>query len=189
MPITPTDAVSRNLKWDDFQKKEDTPPAPGQAKTGAKTWTNVKSTPPQVVAADGGGFKLKEEPTVTIDFDKTSWVASFVLDWPKNLQDDLLSHEQIHYLISALSARDCYNAQMVVLAKTYPTQVACQTEIQAAQALILNKKIQEKYDDDTKHQPTQNSVIQAKWTTCVIGCRTSGAPLRPALKALGLFSD
>lgn len=190
MPLSPLNAVSRNLTWDDFVKTPKAAPGAGEAATGAETKIFVASETPQMdPKSKPGAFKLLKEPTVTITFDKTSWVASFVFDWPKTMQDDLLAHEQVHYLIGALSGRDHLNAMKVILEKTYATGAELSADIAVAQKVMLSKKVQEKYDDDTKHKPTQNPEIQAKWTNCVIGCRTSGAPLKPALAALGLFTE
>lgn len=190
MPISPLNAVSRNLTWKDFAQNVLPAPGPNEVVTAAQTATNaavdqinvdpVKGTKPTV-------YKLTREPTVTVTFEPTSWVASFVSSWPQNQQDDLLMHEQVHYLIAALSGRDFVNAAKVIGARTYPTAQACIDDIKVEHVKMDCQDIQDKYDVDTKHRPTQNAAIQAKWTTAVIGARANGLPLRPQLQTAGLI--
>lgn len=190
MPISPLNAVSRNLTWANFVKKPRKAPAAGTTATAAQTNTTVGYNGARFDVVKGSSpkvYKLVKEPTVTIKLAATSWVASFVSSWPQKEQDDLLGHEQLHYMIAALSARDFFNAMVAIGAKTFPNAKAGIAEVKQAQKLLKNQDIQDKYDKDTQHLPTQNAVIQAKWSTSVVGSRTTGVSLRTALTTASLF--
>jgi hypothetical protein len=129
-------------------------------------------------------FKLQSEPKVTVTFDPQSWVARFVSSWPQANQDALLGHEQTHYLIAALSARDFSNELADIARQDYPSSSAVATDVRASQARFtapLVQAIQDKYDADTHHDPVGNKTVQAKWNATVLSARTLNQPLRTVL--------
>src|SRR3546814_9737400 len=71
-------------------------------------------------------YKLVKAPTATVQLNKSQmWVASFVFDdWSEAKRDALLGHEQIHYLVGALSARDYAKDFEAIAAKTYDSSSA-----------------------------------------------------------------
>src|SRR3546814_16646998 len=77
-------------------------------------------------------YKLVKAPTATVQLNKSQmWVASFVFDdWSQVKRDALLAHEQIHYLIGALSARDYANDFTAIAAKEYDSASAGIADIQ-----------------------------------------------------------
>src|SRR3546814_14372684 len=101
------------------------------------------------------------------------WVASFVFDdWSQAKRDALLGHEQIHYLVGALSARDYAKDFEAIAAKTYDSSSAGIDDIK--EALARNSQanaqaLQDAYDDDTKHDPTAVKTQQATRAAAGIG--------------------
>src|SRR3954452_9768 len=153
MPLVPGNALKRTLKWSDFTKEARAAPSPGVTEVAAETIV-------ELLVDDMNGFqdpkskgqwKLRTEPTIRINFKSESWVADYVLQWPKDKQAALLDHEQIHYLISVLSARDEFNAIQKIAHKKYATGEDLVADIDKAQALGEHQDIEEKYDDDTDH--------------------------------------
>src|SRR5262245_54386587 len=101
----------KKLEWPDFgtPKKSQDPP-PNTVATAAFTDTSFTFTvgpAAEKVPGTTNKFTLKDNLEMTINFKKTT---SFVNDWvfrrDKNFQNALLNHEQHHYDIAALIARD-----------------------------------------------------------------------------------
>src|SRR3546814_20050722 len=88
------------------------------------------------------------------------WVASFVFDdWSEAKRDALLGHEQIHYLVGALSASDYAKDFEAIAAKTYDSPSAGIDDIKDALARNSQanaKALQDDYDDDTTNGPPRS---------------------------------
>ena len=192
MPLLPAKVLDRKLVWTDFVKTEMSPPGPFVPQISAQTVSfvtgsqmgcnPVKNTKPTI-------YKTTSS-TVTVTFDKTSWVASYVLDsWSQQKQDDLLAHEQAHFIITACTGRD-FQAELEALGTkeyTAPADgIADITAIMAKYDRVALQAIQDKYDLDTKSSPTANAAIQAKWTNAVEDARANNKQLHPTLKTAGL---
>src|SRR3546814_16386926 len=112
--LAPANALTRVLEWKDFgTPRRMSAPGPGEIKMAAQTAVGWVQNPTQLDVGPVKGskptvYKLVKAPTSTVQPDKSSmWVASFVFDdWSQATRDALLVHEQIHYLVVALSARD-----------------------------------------------------------------------------------
>jgi hypothetical protein len=188
MPMVPANAVNRSLSWSDFPHKNRPAPPPGATATAASTQVNLADTGGNIVRDPASKrFKLDVEPTVRIDFSPASWVADFVFKWPQPEQDALLDHEQIHYMIAALCGRDLFNALQAVSQSDYPNPKALAAAVADARKLRTNQDIQDKYDADTKHQPTKNAAKQAVWATAVRGALKFNQPLRDQLRTAALI--
>jgi hypothetical protein len=185
MPMVPPNAVDRVLTWSDFPPKDRPPPPPGGKAPAAYTFV----LSPDEIAANriGGRYKVPVEPTVRVDFTPQSWVAKYVFQWPQAEQDALLDHEQIHYMIAALCARDKFNALQQMTQQEYKTETALRADIAAARALGVNQDIQKKYDKDTESLPTQNAMKQAIWANAVRAARKFNQPLRAYLQTAALI--
>lgn len=193
MSLSPANALTRTLSWSDYTQRSVSAPAPGTFALGAETRVTFGGGSLSVVPVPGARpqrFKLASEPTITVTFDAQSWVASFVSSWPQANQDALLAHEQTHYLIAALSARDFSNELAAIAHRDYPTSSAVATDVKASQARFtapLVQAIQDKYDADTHHDPVGNKTVQATWNTTVLSARTLNQPLRTVLKTANLI--
>lgn len=196
MPLAPANALTREMAWSDFRKEERSPPSMGEFVIAAQTAVGWIATPTNlnVKAVKGrkpAVYKLEKEPTATVQLDKAQmWVASFVFDWSQAKQDALLGHEQIHYLIGALSARDYSNEFAAIGKKEYDSAQAGIDDI--SDALTRNSKakaqeLQDAYDDATGSNPA--SANQAKWATAVLAAKTGNKPLRATLIAAGLIKS
>lgn len=196
--LAPANALTRVLVWDDFGKpRKMSAPGPGEVKMAAQTAVGWVQNPTKLFVDPVKGskptvYKLAKPPTATVQLNKSKmWVASFVFDdWSQAKRDALLAHEQIHYLIGALSARDYASDFAAIAGRTYDTESAGKDDIR--DALARNNEanaqaLQDAYDDDTKHDPTGFKEEQAKWAAAVLGARTSGKRLRDCLKAAGLI--
>jgi len=140
-----------------------------------------KPDEPVLLPAPGGKFTLGDDITLTVDFDATS---SWKQIDPLTLkgQELLLDHEQGHYDLSALMARDCFIDLMQLKTKVFDTQSEGQT---AAKEIVKKYKdklelVQKKYDDDTIHGawvtptmgPERKETFQTKWEMFITRART-----------------
>src|SRR3546814_5738388 len=131
-----SNALTRVLEWKDFGKpRKMSPPGPGEIKMAAQTAVGWVQNPTQLDVGPVKGskptvYKLVKAPTSTVQLDKSSmWVASFVFDdWSQAKRDALLGHEQIHYLVGALSARDYAKDFEAIAARTYDSSSASSEE-------------------------------------------------------------
>lgn len=113
--------------------------------------------------------------------------------WPATLQQDLLDHEQGHYDITALCARDCFIALMGTKNSIHDDVGKGQRDFQWWIDLHRDRetKIQKEYDNDTGHSqanvftpstntftppvPTKGSK-QAKWEGLIASAFTTVRP-------------
>lgn len=193
MPLLPAKVLDRKLVWTDFKKTTMTPPAPGVFQISALTVSNFSGNKLSVAAVKGSKPTVYKTSaaTVTVKFDNTSWVASYVLDsWSQQKQDDLLAHEQVHFMITACSGRDFLAELDAIGAKEYSSTSDAISDVQAVMTSFdqtVIQAIQDKYDADTKSSPTANAAIQAKWANAVEDARKNTKPLRATLKTAGLI--
>lgn len=101
---------------------------------------------------DGSGFVLRDEVTIAAVFNGAkSWkVIDHLSDKGKEW---LLDHEQGHYNISALMARDCFIDMMQLKSQVFATEA---DGVAAANGVFTKyhdalDKVQNKYDWDTNH--------------------------------------
>ena len=193
MPLAPANALTKKLAWTDFVKTAMSPPAlGGHAKVAATIATIMPSgiSVDYVKGSNPHKYKISSS-TVTIHWDPTSWVADFVIDsWPDAKRNALLDHEQLHYLIVALSGRDLFNDLEALRKNEYDAAADGSQAVKDAAAEYDAAKVQaihDKYDADTNHDPTGHATEQANWKTAIDGANSSKTNLRAALKAASLF--
>lgn len=102
--------LDRTLTWADFRTIPRATPAAGGHVEGALTPTAYQMTPYTFRPEHATGqFALVDNVVVTIVFTRAqSWVANWVATLPPPFSVDLLNHEQGHYAITALCARDFF---------------------------------------------------------------------------------
>jgi hypothetical protein len=185
----PSRLTSRSVKlaWTDFAAP---PPAgkareldgamPGKSVFLAATFSNISARygaalQPGFDAVPGSSpaeFVLRDDVTLNAEFNsQRSWrVINHLSDKGK---DFLLDHEQGHYNITFLMARDCFIEIMQVKARSFPSAA----DGAAAVTAIFNRyhdawdKVQSKYDWDTNHGewnqpsfgPAAKSSDQLRW--------------------------
>lgn len=155
------------LSWPDFsgqppggKAKELDGATPGRSVFLAGTFSNFTATfgggtQPNFDQTPGSSppaFTLRDDVTIAVTFEKTkSWK---VIDHLSDITKDfLLDHEQGHYDITALMARDCFIEVMQVKGKTFPS---ASEGAKAVLGIVARyraawDKVQTKYDWDTNH--------------------------------------
>ena len=159
-----------------------------QSVQAALTDVDYSYTAAKVWSDDGKKYKMSQVPTITTRMHPDCWVADFVFDFPQKEQDDLLAHEQLHYLIGVLAARDCSDAFDALKNKEYDKVKDATEEFNKLFASLDVKKIQRKYDKDTHSQPTKFPVKQKAWASAVdLVHKNKSKRLRPTLIAASLI--
>jgi hypothetical protein len=100
------------------------------------------------------GFTLVDQVTITVVFDpQKSWVQPQISQSTSVLQGFLLDHEQGHYDLCALSARDCFIKLMSLKNSTWKTQADGQADFKFYFDLYHDRWINtdKEYDSQTGH--------------------------------------
>lgn len=194
MPLMPVDATTKSLKWSDFQTEDTDEPAPGKSVHAAYTKVTFAMSQLDIKWVDGSKpakYRWTTEPTVTVAFDSAeSWVASFVDKRPADQKAALLNHEQGHYMLTALFARDYFNELKAMAAKDYSAPATGSAElakINAKYATSVAQGLHKTYDQKVPN-PVANAVEQAKWDKAIEAAKTGNKTIKDALKAAGLIS-
>jgi hypothetical protein len=132
----------------DYPTRTGTPPQPGQSLTAALTSSGMQFTGVQFVGS-GGQFVLADNLNVQVTFTRSS---SFVMNWAlaksAPFPDDLLNHEQGHFTVSALIARDFFADMMLLRDQTFASVSAGNSAVQSIKNNTINKMgaVQQLYD-------------------------------------------
>jgi hypothetical protein len=141
--------LKRQLIWRDY-KGQVTPP---NSTFAAATSMNFTVSRPTFVPS-GGRFLLVDQVTVTVVFNGTaSWVRPEINTISSQQQQFLLDHEQGHYDICALSARDCFIRLMSLKSTTSPDIASGTRDFDYYFNLHHDRwtKIDAEYDSQTGH--------------------------------------
>jgi len=173
--------LSKTLTWAEFV---------GTPTAGSSHLAFTSATfalPPVTVVKDAtsGMFVVNDNITITITFDGSkSWKKMDEINAKKlRTPDEILKHEQGHYDIVALIARDLFIDLMQLKAKQYANQAALNTDV----APILKKyngtaqKIIDKYDSKTEADHGESATGQTKWNGFIKSAFTN--PRTPAQSA------
>jgi hypothetical protein len=175
----------KQLAWSDFQR-----PAPAGTTFAAATDSSFSVSNPTF---QRGSFQLNDSVTVTVVFNPhTSWRLPEMVQWPAQLQQELLEHEQGHYDITALVARDLFIHLMQLKGSNYPNAAAGQRDFVDWVNMYQSKrqKIQTAYDAETGHSqanvfvpstnlftpPHQKGAPQIKWEGLIASAFTTPRP-------------
>ena len=192
----PADASFRQLTFNDFLTVNRPAPAPGTTQIAAQTQVGHQLKPnsfhfERSAFLAGGVFTMREDPDVVVVLkarQPTMFVASWVFQRPPQFQNDLLNHEQGHYEIGMLNAKDFFFGLQNIQASGFPTAAAGVAALRNLQSTLGSAQaIHDKYDRDTTNG--LNPAKQAAWDAALKAARiTFTAPsLRVALRAAGLF--
>jgi hypothetical protein len=139
----------KTLTWDDFRG-----PVPPNTSFAAATVSDFTVTPPLgAFAPVDGGFQLVDNLNVAINFSSSrSWKIDMT-QWPDSVQQDLLDHEQTHYNISAVIARDLFIKLMSLKSRTFDSVVSGKKDVRFYIELYRSfwNQAQQAYDADTGH--------------------------------------
>lgn len=185
MPLVPADALTKKLTWGNFKPRKLPAPAPGVTATAAETLATIIPSPRRlnfnpVKGTSPVQYQMVEKPNVTVSFTAESWKASFIATFPQSTQDALLAHEQLHYLIMAVFARDLANELTALQKKTFQAPedgISELDDIWLRFSSVEGQRIQDKYDGDTKHDPVAYATEQKKWRDAVEEALNKNQPL------------
>jgi hypothetical protein len=191
----PANATFRQLTYADFMTVQRQPPAPGTTQVAAQTRVGHQLQPNNFhfdrSHLKGGLFSMREDPNVTVVLQAGTpamFVASWVFQRPQTFQNELLNHEQGHYEIGMLNAKDIFFALQNIQGSGFATAADGVAALRNMDATIGSAQaIHNKYDQDTNSG--LNLTRQAVWDAAFAAARvTFTAPsLRVALRAAGLF--
>lgn len=164
----------KKLTWNDFSGTPD-------ASSPHLAFTSASFTLPTVLLPQLVGDNI----TVTINFNATrSWKKMNEINNKKlRTPDQILKHEQGHYDIVALIARDLFIDLMQLKSNKYKNQAELNKDVRP----ILNKyngvekKLTTKYDSPTESDHGENGTGQDKWNRMIKEAFTS--PRSPAMTA------
>lgn len=159
----------RTLTWQDFPVRQTAPPPSGQRAPAARTTARFGYTHPSFNPVPGTSppvFGMTDNVVMTIEFVRSeSWVASWVSGRSVQFQNDLLRHEQGHYWVTALIARDLFIDVMQLKALTFSTVQAGVAALNTADQTYAGriKAINTIYDRQNEADNGLNSTGQARW--------------------------
>ena len=157
----------RTLQWSDFgTPRKSADPSPGVRATAAFTDADFSFTAgpsPLPVLDPPRKFTLNDNLEITINFKPTSFVNDWVFRRDQAFQDMVLKHEQHHYDITALIARDQFIDLMQLKLQTFDSIMDVQIAINAIRGTYKGKiaSINSLYDTQTKDG--RDPAEQVKW--------------------------
>jgi len=163
--------LDTQLTWAMFRVKNAPPPGDDIFGDAALTQAQFNLSGINLVPVDPGrsrDLKLEDKIVVTITLNPAaSWVASWVKQRPAAEQTRLLKHEQGHYDLVALLARDCFEELMPLREKVYTDGADLQSDVDAITQRFApkSKPVQDAYDDETDHGAKQPD--QDKWNRLI----------------------
>jgi hypothetical protein len=140
---------SRKLTWADYKGRV----VPANSSFAAQTAMNFTVNRSNFQQGSGG-FSLVDQVTVTVVFDpQRSWVQPQIAQASATTQQFLLDHEQGHYDICALFARDCFIKLMSLKTLTWQTQGSGSNDFNWYFTLYHDRwlKTDAEYDSQTGH--------------------------------------
>jgi len=184
--------LRRTLSWSDFTRKDMPRPQPGDVGMVAQTRATFSVEGLASSVVDGSRpttYKLTDRVKVVVRLKREEcWVAAWVLAGSTSDPERgrLLKHEQGHYDIVALLARDMYGEITAATRKLY---ASAQEPIDEANGVMQHydpfyDSIQELYDDKTNHGDVRTE--QQRWNG-VIAHAFRGIPLLDVLHDLRIM--
>ncbi len=173
----------RTLTWRDFRGR--VPSNPGTMK--AKAATGFSPSSPQTVSYSEGGttlWRLQDNITINVTFDSaTSWVLSSVRSEPISEQNRLLKHEQGHYDLTALLARDFFIDLMQLKQGGFSSSADLAQEVRDLFSTYRGKAqpLQDKYDSPSETDHGKIQTKQTEWNGFINRAFTT--PRTPAMTA------
>lgn len=152
----------KTLTWQDFKAPQPSS-NPNNMSAEARPGFSVSGASTQ---ATGTTWHLADTLNVTISFDSMkSWVLSSVKSLPKADQDSLLKHEQGHYNLVALLARDMFIELMQLKGAAMASSADVAKEVQTIHTRYGNlaQPLQDLYDSKTETDHGRDKAKQTKW--------------------------
>jgi hypothetical protein len=145
--------LKKTLTWDDFKGS-----APADDPHNAQTDASRSISGLKIKRLADGGVTIDDTITVTVSLKgSNSWVKS------GEKTDALLNHEQGHYDIAALMARDFFIDLMQLKSQSFSNASNLQAELTRLQTLYAAQPISDKYDEFGETDHGRKSANQAIW--------------------------
>jgi hypothetical protein len=150
------DGVERRMKWSDFRVVT-TAPADAPAGAAAHTTANFTLTGNNVINAAPLSappmFTIGDTLVMRVFPTSDCWRLSSVSQWPGEKQLWLIAHEQGHYDITALLARDFFNRLRTLIGVQFSDRGALQRVVNdhARATTDRLRELEKLYEDDTKN--------------------------------------
>jgi len=163
--------LMRQLTWADFATRRGPAPSPGSSATAAFTDARFRLSglafrhdPAQA----HGTVSLVDSLHIAISLHATSFKMNWLASQPAGFQADLLNHEQGHYWVTALLARDLFVDMMLQKSEVYADNAAGTAAFNAIKAGSVDKiqAIQDMYDREVHPEQAQGlsrGPIQQQW--------------------------
>lgn len=160
----------RTLSWSNFQRRHGAAPGAGEFAIGAETHANLNQNniTSKVESVPGSAptrYRVKDDITITVTFGGDSWVEDWVMARDAAFRDNLLNHEQGHYNIAALTARDLFIELMQLKSQSFASNIDAQRAIANIWTTGGGKAqaIQDLYDEENQAHHGANAAGQARW--------------------------
>ena len=160
--------LRRTVSWNDF-----TGQVPANSSHAAHIDTNMNLQYGH--ASSGGQTHLSDNVVVTVQLHRNqSWAKPGAVRTAA-----LLNHEQRHYAITALMARDFFLDLMQLKDRTFASVAALRQEITRLAGVYASQPVHDQYDPETNHGLRPND--QRRWN-CMID-RAFTQPRTPLTRA------
>ncbi len=160
----------KHLEWSDFQRQHSSAPGPGQFAIGAETHAgitqnNITSKVESIPGSNPTRYRVKDDITITVTFGADSWVEDWVMARDQAFKDNMRNHEQGHYNIVALLARDTFIELMQLKTQTFNTNMDAQRAIARVwtEGTAKAQAIQDLYDEVDQSHHGDNAAGQTRW--------------------------
>jgi hypothetical protein len=165
--------LMRQLTWADFATRRGPAPSAGSSATAAFTDARFRLSGLAFrhdPAEARGTVSLVDSLHIAISLHANSFKMNWLASQPAGFQADLLNHEQGHYWITALLARDLFVDMMLEKSEVYANDAAGMAAFNAikADSVDKNQAIQDMYDREVHPEQAQSlsrGPIQQQWDT------------------------
>ncbi len=152
--------LMRQLTWADFAVRRGQPPSAGGSTTAAFTDSRYSLSGLAFrhdAAQPRGTVSLVDSLHIAITLHANSYKMNWLASETSAFQRDLLNHEQGHYWVTALLARDLFVDMMLQKSEAYANNAAGMAAFNAikADSVDKNQAIQNLYDADVHPEQAQ----------------------------------
>ncbi len=155
----------KTLAWTDFKGAQ---PTSNPHNMAAASMPGISVAGASTVSIGTGAsmsWQLADTITVAVTWDLKSWALPSVASMPKADQDELLKHEQGHYNLVALLARDMFIEMMQLKGARLSSSLLVAQEVQAIHTRYANlsQPLQDLYDSKSETDHGKNKPKQSAW--------------------------
>jgi hypothetical protein len=163
--------LMRQLTWADFATRRGPAPSAGSSATAAFTDARFRLSGLAFrhdPAEARGTVSLVDSLHIAISLHANSFKMNWLASQPAGFQADLLNHEQGHYWVTALLARDLFVDMMLQKSATFADNTAGMAAFNGIKAgsVDKNQAIQDLYDHEVHPEQAQGlsrGPIQQQW--------------------------